>query len=142
MSRSRGLEASATCRAYTAPSRATREEAALADATRRGILERLGRGVASISDLATDFDMTLTGIRKHVGVQEQARLVTTGKVGRVRTCRLGPSRLEAEAEWVAAYQRMLESRFERLDVRPLTGRRPQPDARPSASTTPATTSFR
>ena len=90
--------------------------AALADPTRRGILLRLGRGNASISDRAADFEMTLTGIRKHVRILEAARLVATEKVGRVRTCRLGPSRLEQEAEWIAGYQRMLEDRFERLDA--------------------------
>lgn len=90
--------------------------AALADPTRRGILQRLGRGNASISDLAADFEMTLTGIRKHVRILEETGLVATEKVGRVRTCRLGPSRLEEEAEWIAGYQRMLEDRFERLDA--------------------------
>ncbi len=90
--------------------------AAIADPTRRGILERLAAGNASISDLAAAFDMTLTGIRKHVAVLEDARLVATEKVGRVRTCRLGPARLEEEAEWIAGYQRMLEGRFQRLDA--------------------------
>ncbi len=71
---------------------------------------------ASISDLASAFDMTLTGIRKHVAVLEEVGLVTTEKVGRVRTCRLGPARLEAEAEWIAAYQQAVESRFRRLDA--------------------------
>lgn len=88
---------------------------ALADATRRGILERLGREDASISDLADDFSMTLTGIRKHVGVLESAGLVTTAKVGRVRTCRLGPRRLEREAHWIETYRRMLEERLDSLD---------------------------
>lgn len=67
---------------------------ALSDATRRGVLEQLGRGDASITDLAERFQMTLTGMKKHVGVLERAGLVTTEKVGRVRTCRLGPGRLE------------------------------------------------
>jgi DNA-binding transcriptional ArsR family regulator len=89
--------------------------AALADGTRRGILERLGRGGASISDLAESFDMTLTGIKKHVSVLEGARLVTTEKVGRVRTCRLGPRRLEDEQAWIAKYQRMLEQRYDHLE---------------------------
>lgn len=88
--------------------------AALSDATRRGILERLGCGEASISDLAADFDMTLTGIKKHVQVLEHAGLVTTEKVGRVRTCRLGPRRLEDEANWIAQYRTMLEARLDRL----------------------------
>lgn len=88
--------------------------AALADGTRRGILERLGRGDASISDLAAGFDMTLTGMKKHVTILEQAGLVTTEKVGRVRTCRLGPRRLDDETAWIARYQEMLEARLDRL----------------------------
>ncbi|MES1259644.1 MAG: metalloregulator ArsR/SmtB family transcription factor, partial [Gemmatimonadota bacterium] len=73
---------------------------AVADPTRRGILERLGRADASISELADAFRMTLTGIKKHVGILEQARLVTTRKAGRVRTCRIGPRRLAEEAAWI------------------------------------------
>ncbi|HYH98367.1 metalloregulator ArsR/SmtB family transcription factor [Hyalangium sp.] len=88
--------------------------AALSDATRRGILERLGRGDASISDLATNFEMTLTGIKKHVQVLEDAGLVTTEKVGRVRTCKLGPRRLEDEAAWITKYRQMLEARLDSL----------------------------
>ena len=88
--------------------------AALADPTRRGILERLGRGDASISELAGDFAMTLTGIKKHVSILEDARLVTTEKQGRVRTCRLGPRRLAEEATWIATYRRMLEQRLDHL----------------------------
>jgi DNA-binding transcriptional ArsR family regulator len=88
--------------------------AALADPTRRGILERLGRGDASISDLAQRFAMTLTGIKKHVRVLERAGLVTTAKAGRVRTCRLGRRRLEAETAWIETYREMLEARFTRL----------------------------
>jgi DNA-binding transcriptional ArsR family regulator len=88
--------------------------AALSDATRRGILERLGRGDASISDLAAKFEMTLTGIKKHVHVLEAAGLVTTEKVGRVRTCRLGPARLECESSWITTYREMLEARLDRL----------------------------
>jgi DNA-binding transcriptional ArsR family regulator len=87
---------------------------ALSDATRRGVLERLGRGAASISTLAADFEMTLTGIKKHVRVLEDAGLVTTEKVGRVRQCRLGPHRLEEEAAWMARYQQMLEKRLDSL----------------------------
>jgi DNA-binding transcriptional ArsR family regulator len=87
---------------------------ALADPTRREILERLGRSDAAISELAEDFDMTLTGIKKHVNVLEMAGLVTTQKVGRVRQCRLGPRRLDDEAAWIAAYRRMLEGRLNRL----------------------------
>jgi DNA-binding transcriptional ArsR family regulator len=89
--------------------------AALSDATRRGILERLGRSDASITDLAERFHMTLTGMKKHVGVLEQAGLVTTEKVGRVRTCRLGRSRLQQEAAWIDAYRRLWEERFDELD---------------------------
>src|SRR6478752_9382780 len=89
--------------------------AALSDATRRGVLERLGRGDASITDLAGAFRMTLTGMRKHVGVLEQAGLVTTEKVGRVRTCRLGPRRLEEEVVWLERYRRRWDERFDALD---------------------------
>ena len=89
--------------------------AALSDATRRGVLERLGRADASISDLADLFDMTVTGMRKHVRVLEEARLVTTEKVGRVRTCRLGPDRLVEETAWIADYRRLWDSRFDELD---------------------------
>lgn len=88
--------------------------AALSDPTRRGILERLGAGDASVSDLAASFDMTLTGVKKHVRVLEQAGLVTTKKIGRVRQCRLGPRRLDAETAWIANYQQMLEERLDSL----------------------------
>jgi len=88
---------------------------ALSDATRRGVLERLGRADASITDLARSFHMTLTGMRKHVGVLEQAELVTTEKVGRVRTCRLGPRRLEAETAWMEDHRRLWGTRFDELD---------------------------
>jgi len=87
---------------------------ALADPTRRGILERLGRSDAPISELAEDFEMTLTGVKKHVQVLEAAGLVTTEKVGRVRNCRLGTRRLDHEAAWIAAHRRMLEARLNRL----------------------------
>jgi DNA-binding transcriptional ArsR family regulator len=89
--------------------------AALSDATRRGVLEQLGRADASITDLAQTFHMTLTGMRKHVGVLEQAALVTTEKVGRVRTCRLGPRRLEEETAWIGRYRKLWASRFDELD---------------------------
>ena len=89
--------------------------AALSDATRRGVLERLARADASITDLAETFDMTLTGMKKHVGVLEQAGLVITEKVGRVRTCKLGLSRLEEEAAWIDRHRRLWEARFEELD---------------------------
>jgi len=88
---------------------------ALADATRRGVLDQLARGDASITDLADKFEMTLTGMKKHVGVLELAGLVTTEKVGRVRTCRIGPRRLEEEMEWIARYRRVWDARFEALD---------------------------
>jgi len=87
---------------------------ALADPTRRGILERLGRSDTAISQLAEDFRMTLTGISKHVRVLESAGLVSTEKIGRVRFCTLGPRRLEHETEWIASYRRMLEGRLNRL----------------------------
>ena len=87
---------------------------ALADPTRRGILERLGRSDAGITELAEAFDITLTGIKKHVGVLESAGLVTTEKVGRVRRCSLGPRRLDDETAWIAEYRRMLEGRLDRL----------------------------
>jgi DNA-binding transcriptional ArsR family regulator len=89
--------------------------AALSDATRRGVLEQLGRADASITDLAEKFGMTLTGMKKHVGVLEQAGLVTTKKVGRVRTCKLGLRRLENEAAWIERHRRLWESRFDELD---------------------------
>lgn len=90
--------------------------AALSDATRRGVLERLGRADASITDLAEAFEMTLTGMRKHVSVLERAGLVTTHKVGRVRSCRLGPRRLEEAREWMDMYRQLWDARFEELDT--------------------------
>src|SRR5262245_16573414 len=89
--------------------------AALSDVTRRGVLEQLGRQEASITDLADRFDMTLTGMRKHVGVLEQAGLVVTEKVGRVRTCRIGARRLEEVAAWIERYQELWDERFGELD---------------------------
>src|SRR5215208_2103472 len=89
--------------------------AALSDATRRGVLEQLGRADASLTDLAEKFHMTLTGMKKHVGVLEQAGLVTTEKVGRVRTCKLGLSRLEEEAAWIERYHQLWDARFDELD---------------------------
>ena len=89
--------------------------AALSDATRRGVLEQLGRKDASITDLAEKFHMTLTGMKKHVGVLEQAGLVTTEKVGRVRTCKLGPHRLEDETAWLERYCQLWDARFDELD---------------------------
>ncbi len=89
--------------------------AALSDATRRGVLEQLGRADASITDLAEKFHMTLTGMKKHVSVLEQAGLVTTEKIGRVRTCKLGPRRLAEETAWIEAYRQLWASRFDELD---------------------------
>ena len=89
--------------------------AALSDATRRGVLERLARADASITELADTFRMTLTGMKKHVSVLEQAGLVATEKVGRVRTCRLGVSRLEHEAAWIERYRQLWAARFDELD---------------------------
>ena len=89
--------------------------AALSDATRRGVLERLGRSDASITALADKFHMTLTGMMKHIGVLEQVGLVTTQKVGRVRTCKLGISRLAEETAWIEEYRRLWASRFDALD---------------------------
>ena len=88
--------------------------AALADPTRRGILERLSEGDRSISELASAFGMTLTGVKKHVRVLEDAGLVSTEKVGRRRICRLGPRRLDDETLWIAAYRQALEARLDRL----------------------------
>ena len=89
--------------------------AALSDATRRGVLEQLGRADASITDLADKFHMTLTGMKKHVGVLEQAGLVTTKKIGRVRMCRLGPRRLDEATAWLESYRQLWDERFDELD---------------------------
>jgi DNA-binding transcriptional ArsR family regulator len=88
--------------------------AALADPTRRGILERLGRGNATITELAEPFGISLTGCKKHVRVLEEAELVTTVKVGRVRECSLGPRRLDDVQEWIETYRRMLDERLDRF----------------------------
>jgi DNA-binding transcriptional ArsR family regulator len=90
--------------------------AALSDATRRGVLEQLGRADASITTLAEKFHMTLTGMKKHVDVLEQAGLVMTEKVGRVRTCKLGPRRLEEESAWLERYRQLWDARFDELDT--------------------------
>jgi DNA-binding transcriptional ArsR family regulator len=89
--------------------------AALSDATRRGVLEQLGRADASITELAEKFHMTLTGMKKHVGVLERAGFVATQKVGRVRTCKLGLRRLEEEAAWIERYRQLWDARFDELD---------------------------
>jgi DNA-binding transcriptional ArsR family regulator len=89
--------------------------AALADATRRGVMEQLGRSDASITELAEKFHMTLTGMKKHVGVLERAGLVATEKIGRVRTCKLGRRRLAEEAAWIERYRQLWHARFDELD---------------------------
>ncbi len=89
---------------------------ALSDATRRGVLEQLGRADASITALAEKFHMTLTGMKKHVGVLEQAELVTTEKVGRVRTCKLGLRGLQEEAAWIERHRQLWSARFDELDI--------------------------
>ena len=89
--------------------------AALSDATRRSVLEQLGRADASITELANKFHMTLTGMKKHVGILETAGLVTTQKAGRVRTCKLGLRRLDEELAWIEAYRQRWASRFDELD---------------------------
>ena len=89
---------------------------ALSDATRRGVLEQLGRADASITDLAGTFHMTLTGMKKHVGVLEQAGLLTTEKVGRVRTCKLGMRRLDEELAWIERHRQLWDARFDELDA--------------------------
>lgn len=97
------------------PARFDTSFAALSDATRRGVLEQLARSDASISELADRFEMTLTGMKKHVAMLERAGLVTTEKVGRVRTCRLGVSRLEEETAWLENYRQLWAARFDALD---------------------------
>ncbi|MFL5500337.1 MAG: ArsR/SmtB family transcription factor, partial [Gemmatimonadaceae bacterium] len=89
--------------------------AAVSDATRRGVLEQLGRADASMTDLAEKFHITLPGMMKHVGVLEEAGLVTTKKIGRVRTCQLGPRRLEEETAWLERYRRRWDERFDDLE---------------------------
>ena len=104
--------------------------AAISDATRRGVLEQLGRSDASITELAERFDMTLTGMKKHVSVLEQAGLVTTRKIGRVRTCSLGGRGLEEEAAWIERYRQMWAARFAELDkVIDQLKQRDKPDGR-------------
>lgn len=100
---------------HHSPTRLDASFAALSDPTRRGVLEQLGRADASITELANRFRMTLTGMKKHVGVLEDAGLVTTEKVGRVRTCKLGAHRLEEAWTWMEAYRRRWDERFDALD---------------------------
>ena len=98
------------------PARLDASFTALSDATRRGVLEQLGSADASITELAEKFHMTLTGMKKHVGVLEQAGLVTTEKVGRVRTCRLGPGGLREEAAWIEGRRQIWNARFDALEA--------------------------
>lgn len=100
---------------HHSPTRLDATFSALSDATRRGVLEQLGREDASITALAERFHMTLTGMGKHVGVLEQAGLVTTEKVGRVRICKLGPGRLEEVSAWLERYRQLWDARFDELD---------------------------
>jgi DNA-binding transcriptional ArsR family regulator len=90
--------------------------AALSDSTRRGVLVQLGRGDASITKLADQFHMSLTGMKKHVGILEEAGLVKTEKVGRVRTCKLGPLRLDSETAWIEKYRELWDKRFDALEA--------------------------
>ena len=90
--------------------------AALSDSTRRGVLVQLGRGDTSITKLAEQFHMTLTGMKKHVSILEQAGLVKTEKVGRVRTCKLGPQRLDSETAWIEKYKELWDKRFDALEI--------------------------
>jgi DNA-binding transcriptional ArsR family regulator len=90
--------------------------AALSDSTRRGVLLQLGRGDASITKLAEQFHMSLTGMKKHVGILEQAGLVKTEKKGRVRTCKLGSYRLDSEMAWIERYKGIWDRRFDALEI--------------------------
>jgi DNA-binding transcriptional ArsR family regulator len=105
--------------------------AALSDATRRGIIDHLGRAEASITSLAEKFHMTLTGMKKHIAVLERAGLVMTEKVGRVRTCRLGQGGLAAEAQWIEAHRKLFEARFDALDRVIIEMKQEQDDGRTS-----------
>lgn len=98
------------------PARFDNSFAALSDPVRRGVLEQLMRADASVTVLAEQFQMTLTGMRKHIGVLEQAELVTTEKLGRIRSCKLGPRRLEEEAAWIENYRQLWAARFDALDT--------------------------
>lgn len=90
--------------------------AALSDSTRRGVLLQLGRGDTSITELAERFHMSLTGMKKHVGILEQTGLVKTEKIGRVRTCKLGPHRLSSETDWIERYREIWDRRFDALEI--------------------------
>ena len=107
--------------------RLERTFSALSDPTSRDILKRLGRGPATISELAQPFGMSLTGLKKHVRILEEAKLVTTRKMGRTRLCRLGPGQLQDATQWIETYRRNWERRFDCLEAyRP---RRPGRDFR-------------
>ncbi len=97
------------------PERLDASFSALSDATRRGVVLHLGQSDASISDLANRFHMTLTGMKKHVGILEQAGFVATEKIGRTRKCRLGARRMDEELAWIAQHRALWEARFEALD---------------------------
>ena len=90
--------------------------AALSDSTRRGVLLQIGRGDTSITSLAEQFHMTLTGMKKHVSILEEVGLVKTQKVGRVRTCTLGPRRLDLETAWIEKYKELWDKRFDALEI--------------------------
>ena len=89
---------------------------ALSDATRRDVLDRLVRGPASISELAEPLGMSLTGMKKHVRILEDAKLVTTQKLGRTRVCHLGPAKLTDATRWIERYRRRWEARLDRLQA--------------------------
>jgi len=96
------------------PQRLDETFAALADPTRRAILEQLGGGSATITELAEPFGMSLTGLKKHVRILEDAKLVSSEKIGRVRECSLGPQRLDGVQSWVETYRRVLDGRLDRF----------------------------
>lgn len=89
---------------------------AIADPTRRQVLDRLARGPASISQLAQPFGMSLTGMKKHVQILEEAKLVVSEKVGRTRHCRLGPERLDDAMDWIGFYRNQWDRRLDGLEV--------------------------
>ena len=90
------------------PTTVDRAFAALADPTRRAVLERLGSGSATVSELAEPFGMSLTGMKKHIRLLEDAQLMTTEKVGRVRRCRLAPSAFEGISTWLQRLDRFAQ----------------------------------
>ena len=90
------------------PTTVDRAFAALADPTRRAVLERLGAGSATISELAEPFGMSLTGMKKHIRLLEEANLVATEKVGRARSCALVPSAFEGISTWLQRLDRFAQ----------------------------------